>query len=183
MKEKFKTPIQSAKMENYIFTNSADLWRLIFITVCTYIALIILLRSAGKRTLAKMNAFDFVITIGIGSVFAIVMMDKTVSLMEGIVALALLIGLQFAITWSTVNIKALNGVVRSSPTLLLYDGEMIERNMKKERVTESEVLASLRKEGVHSISNVRAVVLESNGETSILMSDGSKTSETLHNVN
>src|SRR5690625_2576857 len=114
-------------MENYIFTNSADLWRLIFITVCTYIALIILLRSAGKRTLAKMNALDFVITIGFGSVFAIVMMDKTVSLMEGIVALALLIGLQFAITWSTVNIKALNGVVRSSPTLLLYDGEMIEK--------------------------------------------------------
>src|SRR5690625_105909 len=170
-------------MANYIIRDPYDIWRLILITVCTYIALIILLRSAGKRTLEKMNAFDFVITIGIGSVFAIVMMDKTVSLMEGIVALALLIGLQFAITWSTVNIKALNGVVRSSPTLLLYDGEMIERNMKKERVTESEVLASLRKEGVHSISNVRAVVLESNGETSILMSDGSKTSETLHNVN
>src|SRR5690625_6446683 len=102
------------------------------------------------------------------------MMDKTVSLMEGIVALALLIGLQFAITWSTVNIKALNGVVRSSPTLLLYDGEMIERNMKKERVTESELLASLRKEGVHSISNVKAVVLEANGETTICMMGGSK---------
>src|SRR5690625_2908676 len=128
-------------MENYIFTDPAALWRLIFITVCTYIALIILLRSAGKRTLAKMNAFDFVITIGIGSVFAIVVMDKTVYLMEGIVALALLIGLQFAITWSTVNTKALYGVVRSSPTLLLYDGEMIERNMKKERVTESELRA------------------------------------------
>src|SRR5690625_3315906 len=170
-------------MENYIFTDPADLGRLIFFTVCTYIALIIRLRSAGKRTLAKMNAFDFLITIGVGSVFAICMMGKTGSLVECIVALALLNGLQFAITWSTVNITALNGVVRSSPTILLYDGEMIERNMKKERVTESEVLASLRKEGVHSISNVRAVVLESNGETSILMSDGSKTSETLHNVN
>src|SRR5690625_5229591 len=142
-------------MENYIFTDPADLWRLIFITVCTYIALIILLRSAGKRTLAKMNAFDLVITIGIGSVFASVMIDKSVSLMDGILALALLIGLQLAITSSTVNIQALNGVVRSSPTLLLYDGEMIERNMKKERVTESELLASLRKEGVHSISNVK----------------------------
>src|SRR5690625_531584 len=141
-------------MENYIFTDPADLWRLIFITVCTYIALIILLRSAGKRTLAKMNAFDFVITIGIGSVFAIVMMDKTASLMEGIVALALLIGLQFAIPWSTVKIIALNLVVRSSPTILLYEGDMIERNMKKERVTESELLASLRTEGVQSISNV-----------------------------
>lgn len=170
-------------MENYIFTNLADIWRLIFITVCTYVALIIMLRSAGKRTLAKMNAFDFVITIGIGSVLAIIMMDKTVSLIEGIAALALLLGLQFVITWSTVNFKALNGVVRSSPTLLLYDGEMIKRNMKKERVTESEVLASLRKDGIHSIADVKAVVLESNGETSILMKDESRNTETLRNVN
>src|SRR5690625_3116784 len=59
--------------------------------------------------------------------------------------------LNFVISWSTVNIMAINGVVRSSTTHMLYDGEMIERNIKKERVTESELLASFGKEGVHSI--------------------------------
>lgn len=170
-------------MENFIFTNLPDLWRLFVITTCTYVALIIMLRSAGKRTLAKMNAFDFVITIGIGSVLAIIMMDKTVPLFEGIAALALLIVLQFIITWTTVNFKALRGVVRSSPTLLLYDGEIIKKNLKKERVTESELLESLRNEGVHSIVNVKAVVLESNGETSVIKKDESQATETLRNVN
>lgn len=78
-------------MEKYIFTNLPDLGRLMLITVSTYVALVIMLRIAGKRTLAKMNAFDFVVTIAIGSVLSIIMMDKTIPLLEGIAALALLI--------------------------------------------------------------------------------------------
>lgn len=153
------------------------------ITVSTYVALVIMLRIAGKRTLAKMNAFDFVVTIAIGSVLSIIMMDKTIPLLEGIAALALLIILQYLISWATVNFKSLNSFVRSSPTLLFYEGEMFKKNMKKERVTKSEILASLRKEGIHSIADVKAVVIESNGDLSVIKKDKSKPTETLQNVN
>jgi len=153
------------------------------ITVSTYVALVIMLRIAGKRTLAKMNAFDFVVTIAIGSVLSIIMMDKTIPLLEGIAALALLIILQYLISWATVNFKSLNSFVRSSPTLLFYEGEMLKKNMKKERVTKSEILASLRKEGIHSIADVKAVVIESNGDLSVIKKDKSKPTETLQNVN
>jgi len=170
-------------MEKYIFTNLPDLGRLMLITVSTYVALVIMLRIAGKRTLAKMNAFDFVVTIAIGSVLSIIMMDKTIPLLEGIAALALLIILQYLISWATVNFKSLNSFVRSSPTLLFYEGEMLKKNMKKERVTKSEILASLRKEGIHSIADVKAVVIESNGDLSVIKKDKSKPTETLQNVN
>lgn len=153
------------------------------ITVSTYVALVIMLRIAGKRTLAKMNAFDFVVTIAIGSVLSIIMMDKTIPLLEGIAALALLIILQYLISLATVNFKSLNSFVRSSPTLLFYEGEMLKKNMKKERVTKSEILASLRKEGIHSIADVKAVVIESNGDLSVIKKDKSKPTETLQNVN
>lgn len=153
------------------------------ITVSAYVALVIMLRIAGKRTLAKMNAFDFVVTIAIGSVLSIIMMDKTIPLLEGIAALALLIILQYLISWATVNFKSLNSFVRSSPTLLFYEGEMLKKNMKKERVTKSEILASLRKEGIHSIADVKAVVIESNGDLSVIKKDKSKPTETLQNVN
>ncbi|NLN25523.1 MAG: DUF421 domain-containing protein [Bacteroidetes bacterium] len=170
-------------MEKYIFTNLPDLGRLMLITVSTYVALVIMLRIAGKRTLAKMNAFDFVVTIAIGSVLSIIMMDKTIPLLEGIAALALLIILQYLISLATVNFKSLNSFVRSSPTLLFYEGEMLKKNMKKERVTKSEILASLRKEGIHSIADVKAVVIESNGDLSVIKKDKSKPTETLQNVN
>src|SRR5690625_4097356 len=147
-------------MENFIFINLPDLWRLFVINNCAYVALIIMLRSACRSTPAKMNAFDFVITIRIGSVLAIIMMNKTVPFIEGIAALALLIGLQFIITWPTVNFKALRDVVRSSPTLLLYDGDMIEKKLKKERVNDSVLMDSLRNEVVHSIIHITAFVIE-----------------------
>src|SRR5690625_635588 len=170
-------------MEKYILTNLPDLGRLILITISAYIGLVIMLRSSGKRTLAKMNAFDFVVTIAIGSVLSIIMMDKTIPLLEGIAALALLIILQYLISWATVNFKSLNSVVRSSPTLLVYDGALIKKNMKKERVAESEILASLRKAGVHAVADVKAVVIESNGDLSVIKKDENKTTQTLQNVN
>lgn len=170
------------RMEKYLFTNTIDFQRLLIVAVCAYFALIVLLRLAGKRTLAKMNAFDFVVTIAIGSTLSTVILNKNVPLVEGILAFVLLIGLQIAISWLSMKSPRINHLVKATPALPVYDGVMLRGNMRKERITEKEILAALRNEGLGSISDVKAVVIETTGGLSILPLEGTESEETLRNV-
>ena len=79
------------------FDSWAELGRVTVVSVCAYAALVLLLRVSGKRTLSKMNAFDLVVTVALGSTFATVLLSKDVALAEGVLAFALLISLQFAV--------------------------------------------------------------------------------------
>ena len=98
--------------------------------VSAYVALIILLRISGKRMLSKWNAFDFVVTIALGSILAIDRFFKRVSLADGFAALVLLIGLQFVITWLSVRFDWMENLIKAEPTLLLDKGELLRETMK-----------------------------------------------------
>lgn len=93
-------------MNNIFFDSWDSILRTLVITILAYVALIILLRISGKRTLSKMNAFDFIVTIALGSTLATVLLNKSVSLADGVLALFLLIGLQFLITFFSVRSKS-----------------------------------------------------------------------------
>jgi len=64
-----------------------------------YVAIVVLLRISGKRTLSKMNAFDFIVTIALGSALSATILDENISLAEGVTAMGVLIGAQYVITW------------------------------------------------------------------------------------
>ena len=83
---------------------------------------LLLLRVSGKRTLTKMNAFDLVVTVALGSTLATVLLTKSVALAEGLTAFVLLIFLQFVLTWLSVRSRAVSRLVKSEPTLLVYQG-------------------------------------------------------------
>ena len=86
----------------FFFDTWLALGRTAVVGVLAYLALVFLLRISGKRTLSKMNAFDLVVTVALGSTLATVLLSKNVALANGVLAFALLIGLQFAITWLSV---------------------------------------------------------------------------------
>lgn len=86
-----------------IFDSWSGLLRILVIGTAAYIALIFLLRVSGKRTLGKMNAFDLIVTVALGSTFATAVINRSVPLAEGVLALALLVYLQYAITWLSVR--------------------------------------------------------------------------------
>jgi len=142
--------------------------RVLVVGTCAYIALIILLRTAGKRTLSKMNAFDMVITVAFGSTLASVLLSKDVPLAEGVLGFALLVILQFIVTWSSVRSRAISRAVKSTPTLLVYVGEFQWQAMKAERVNQDELLAAIRSQGISRVEEVAAVVLETDGSFSVL---------------
>lgn len=157
----------------------SDLLRIAVVGVLSYVGLVILLRVSGKRTLTKMNAFDFVVTIALGSMLASVILSRDVSLAEGLFALALLIGLQYAVTWLSVRSSTVRRIVKSEPSLLCYRGRMLDAALHTQRVTEAEVRAAVRAAGTGSMHDVEAVVLETDGTFSVIASSGNRRADAI----
>lgn len=142
--------------------------RTVGVGICAYAGIIVLLRAFGKRTLAKWNAFDFVVTIALGSCLATTVVSGSTTLVQGLVALCVLMVLQFLISWVSVRSRLLRRLVKSEPVVLLFRGAFCEEALLRERVTESEVRAALRQEGIADMAEAGAVVLETDGSFSVL---------------
>lgn len=163
-----------------------DGWRPLLRTgivgLCAYATLIVLLRISGKRTLSKMNAFDFLVTVALGSTLAGVILSKDTSLAQGVVAFVLLIAFQFGVTWLSVRWRWVRRLVTGEPQMLLYRGEFIHSALRKSRVTEDEVLAALRSAGIGDRLDAYAVVLETDASFSVVGMPGGTTASTLSGV-
>lgn len=144
--------------------------RIVVIGTLGYLALIALLRVSGKRTLSKMNAFDFVITITLGSTYATLLISDTVPLVEGVVALALLVGLQWLVSTIYVRSEWFESVVKGRPQILYWRGDYLEDVLRRERITREEIQAAMRASDVSD--HERAVaVLETQGDLTVMTID------------
>lgn len=150
------------------FDSWMGLVRTAVVGICAYGALLLLVRISGKRTLSKMNAFDLIVTVALGSTLATILLSKDTALAEGVLALALLILFQFIITWLSVRSETVNGLVKAEPRLLFHKGEFLRSAMKTERVNEGELLQAMRSQGISRSEQVEAVVLETDGSFSIV---------------
>lgn len=161
------------------FDSWFDLFRVVVVGSLAYVALVAFLRATGKRTLSKLNAFDLVVTVALGSTLATVLLNADVSLAEGVLAFALLIGLQYGITWLSVRSERFQGMIKAEPTLLLYRGRYLRDAMRRQRVTPEEILSVLRTEGVARVEDAGAVVLETDGSISVVPDLGAETATAL----
>ena len=150
------------------FNSWYSIARVIIIGTMSYFALVLLLRVSGKRTLAKMNMFDFVITIALGSVFATLILSKSVALADGVTGLILLVVLQYFVAWLSVRFKSFQRLVKGSPTLLFYRGQYLEDVMRSERIAVDEIRFAARSQGVANMDDLFAIVLETDGTFSVI---------------
>ena len=152
------------------FDTWTGLLRVPIVGTLAYAALVLFIRISGKRTLTKLNAFDLVVTVALGSTLATVLLSNSVALAEGVLAMALLIFLQFVITWLSVRSHRFKSLVKSEPTLLVHKGHFLDAALRSQRVTRDEVLSVLRSQGESDVAAVDAVVLETDGSMSVLTS-------------
>lgn len=150
------------------FQDWPTLARTLLVVPLAYLALLLVVRVSGKRTLAKLNAFDFVVTVALGSVLATTVVSPDISLAVGAVAFTVLIALQYAIALLSVRLPRFRPLVKARPTLLLGHGELREQAMKEQRVARPEILQVLRQHGLGSVGDAAAVVLETDGTLSVL---------------
>ena len=154
------------------FDDLGDLGRVLVAGTLGYVALVLFLRVSGKRTLSKLNAFDLVITVALGSTLATIVLSSSVAIAEGVLALALLVGLQYAVAWTSVRSRAVRGLAKSEPRLLVHRGRVLTGARRSERVTADEILQAVRSQGHASLDDVEAVVLETDGTMSVVSGGG-----------
>ena len=155
-----------------IFQDWEGIVRTLAVGIMAYVTLIVFLRISGKRTLAKLNAFDLVVTVALGSTLSAILLQESIALAEGVAALGLLTLMQFVVTYSSVRSRTLSKWVRAEPALLARDGTYCDAAMKRERVTRDEALSAVRAAGGHGIEDVKLLILESDGTLSVVFTAG-----------
>ena len=162
-----------------MFFNNFESIKTILITAfLVYFSIIIILRTSGKRTLSSLNAFDFVVTVTIGSIAATTILSVDTSFADGLVGIASLVILQYIMAKLDANFKFVSKVLKSDPTLLFYNGKYLEKNMKKMRITQEDIIQQVRLQSCTAIEGIQAVILESNGSLSVISGLDNKKLET-----
>jgi uncharacterized membrane protein YcaP (DUF421 family) len=164
------------------FDSWSEIVRILVVGSLAYVTLVALLRVSGKRTLAKLNAFDLVVSVALGSTLATVLLSSDVSLAGGMVAILLLVALQFVVAWLSSRSHAVRRVVKSTPTLLLHRGRLLEDRLVEHRVTAGEVRQAARSSGVGGLELVEAVVLETDGTLSVVPREAAGSEDALADV-
>lgn len=168
--------------ESFWFDGWNSVARTATVGLLSYLMLLLILRAAGKRTISKMNAYDFIVTIALGSTLASALTSDTITLADAGAAFLILAGLQYIASWLSVRIPAFRGWVTNEPTLLLLRGEMLTEAMRRERITEAELISALRGHGVSSIQDAGAVVLETDGSFNVVPSALTSDDSVLRNI-
>ncbi|WP_153397669.1 DUF421 domain-containing protein [Ornithinicoccus halotolerans] len=152
------------------FDSWSAVLRVLLVGTAAYLTLVVLLRLAGKRTLAKLNAFDFVVTVAIGSVLASAVVSQSVPWASALAGMAVLVVGQVLIARLTVWLPGGRHAVNAQPTLVAARGQVDERAISKHRLTRGEVLQAVRSSGSGGLDQVAAVVLEPDGTLSVVPS-------------
>ena len=150
------------------FHSWASLGRVVLASAIVFAIVVAMLRFAGQRALAKMSGFDIVFTVTLGSVVATGAISRDVPVVNAIAALATFLVLQEVIRFFQSRSLGIHHAVREQPDVLLWDGNLLEDRLRETNISADEVRAAVRKAGLRSLSEARAVVLENDGDWSVI---------------
>jgi uncharacterized membrane protein YcaP (DUF421 family) len=151
-----------------IFDLDVSLLSLAVRAIAVYLSILILLRISGKRQMGQMNATEFVAILLISNAVQNSMNGGDNSLTGGLFLAAILIGTSTLISFLTYKSKIASTIFEGTPTLLIHNGKVIAKNLKKELLSEEEIKILLRKQGYHKFSDIQVGILEADGSLSIV---------------
>ena len=150
----------------------------VVVTIVTAVGIMFLVvlvaRLAGLRTFAKMSAFDFASTVAVGSIMASAILSTDVSLLRAAIGIATVVGIQLIVGKFKFKSDAFEDLMENDPVFLMIDGEILDENLRATGVTRGDLIAKLREANVIQISEVKAVVMETTGDVSVLHGDSDK---------
>lgn len=146
--------------------------RTIIVGTLAYVSLVIIIKISGKRTLATMNAMDFIITVAIGAAYGRVLTAKGVSISEALTAFILLACLQYIFSTLELKFPYFKKLASSPPKILYYNNGFIENNLRSERINKDVLMGTVRKKGLSDLEDVEMIILESDGSFSVIEKSG-----------
>lgn len=142
--------------------------RTLILAVASYLLIIFMIRLTGKRATSQLNNFDWIVTVAMGSLFASTIILEDISLTDGLLAILLLLSLQFILTKTLVHVPFMQRIFKAKPRLLLFEGKLLHDNMKRERILESEINSAIRENGKRCYADIYAVILETDAKMSVI---------------
>lgn len=137
-------------------------------TSIMYLAVLLAVRIMGKSELSKMSPFQFVIVFMIAELAAIPIDSTDASLSNGIAAIFMLMFLQVLISFLSIKSEAFKNFITGKPSMLIEKGKLNIKELRRQRITSTDLLEQLRLENCPSISDVDYAILESNGQLSVI---------------
>ncbi|WP_230467127.1 DUF421 domain-containing protein [Lujinxingia vulgaris] len=134
-----------------------------------FIAVIIFTRWGGLRSFSKLSAFDFALTVAIGSLISSSLVTKDPPVMQALVGMASIFVLQ-TLTAGLRRRFNLSPLIDNEPIILVHNGEVLHENMRTSLLTLDDLRSKLRSAGVLDLAQVKAVVLETTGDVSVIAS-------------
>jgi uncharacterized membrane protein YcaP (DUF421 family) len=138
-----------------------------------YLGLFVLLRFFGRRPAGSMTTADLLMIVLLADAAQNGMADDYKSVTEGFIVVSTIIGWNYAIDWLADRSKVMSRILHPPALPLICDGELQRRNMRREMITEDELLSQLREAGVDSPKKVKLAQLEGDGQMSVIRKDDS----------
>lgn len=144
-------------------------WTLFYRTAILYLAVLLSVRIMGKREVGQLSAFDLVVAIMIAELGALAIEQVDMPMYLGLVPIAALVILEISLSFLSMKSHAIRGIVDGSPSTVIANGKIIEKELRKLRYNMSDLLGQLREKDVNNIADVQYAVLETSGELSVML--------------
>lgn len=157
-----------------LFSLETPLLEIIVRGTVMYLALFLLLRFLLKRESGTTGVTDLLVIVLIADAAQNAMAGEYTTITDGVLLVTVIIGWSFLLDFIAYHVPAAARVIRPRPLLLVRDGRVLDRNLRRELLTEDELRGQLREQGVDSLAKVREARMESDGQISVTTRSGNQ---------
>lgn len=144
-------------------------YQLIFMrSLFAFIILLIICRILGKQQISQLTFFDYIVGITIGSIASSLSVDQNIKITNGLMSLIVWGGLPVIIAFLSIKSRAMAMFFAGTPMILIENGKINEKNLRKSKLTLDQLMLNLRQKNVFKLSDVELAVFETNGEVSVM---------------
>lgn len=141
---------------------------LVLRTVVVLVLVLLLTRAVGRRELSSMGPFDVIMLVVVGDLVQNAVTQSDMSVTGAVIVISTMALFVVAVSWLHLRVPPVRGLLEDRPTVLVEDGRVLERNLRRERLTLDDVLEEARLAQVATLADIRWAVLESGGQISII---------------
>jgi uncharacterized membrane protein YcaP (DUF421 family) len=136
--------------------------------VFLYVFVVFLMRVTGRRELSTLSAIDLVLLIILGDAIQQGLTQDDYSVTGAVIAVSTIAALQVGASYVSFRSRRARRVLEGEPIVIIEDGKLIDRNLKRERLTEDEIAEEMRTQQIASVEDVEWGILESSGNMSFI---------------
>ncbi|HSI51845.1 MAG TPA: YetF domain-containing protein [Ideonella sp.] len=155
-----------------LFTFSMSPIELMIRGSAIYVFLFVIFRFVLRRDVGSIAISDVLLLVLVADASQNAMAAEYKTVADGMVLVGTIVGWNWVLDWAAFHFDAVHRLLEASPLLLVRNGRILRRNLRKEYLTVDDLMSELRKQGVDSVAEVRSALMEGDGEISVIRRDG-----------